>query len=57
MCADADCIDDVDAVRNGGMKMLFGGAYAPSTIGKLLREFTFGRARQLESALLEHLVA
>ena len=57
MCAGADCIDDVDAVRSGGMKMLFGGVYAPSTIGTLLREFTFGHARQLESALREHLVA
>ena len=37
MCAGADCIDDVDAVRSGGMKMLFGGVYAPSTIGTLLQ--------------------
>jgi hypothetical protein len=57
MCAGADCIDDVDAVRSGGMKTLFGGVYAPSTIGTLLREFTFGHARQLESVLREHLVA
>ena len=28
--------------------MLFGGVYAPLTIGTLLREFTFGHARQLE---------
>jgi hypothetical protein len=34
---------------------LFGGVYAPSTIGTLLREFTFGHARQLESVLGEHL--
>ena len=33
------------------MKTLFGGVYAPSTIGTLLREFTFGHARQLESVL------
>ena len=33
------------------MKALFHGVYAPSTIGKLLREFTFGYARQLESVL------
>src|ERR1700687_3146172 len=57
MCAGAECIDDVDAVRSGGMKTLFGGVYAPSTIGTLLREFTFGHARQLESVLREHLVA
>jgi hypothetical protein len=55
MCAGADCIDDVDIVRSGGMKTLFGGVYAPSTIGTLLREFTFGHARQLESVLREHL--
>jgi hypothetical protein len=57
MCAGADCIDDVDVVRSGGMKSLFGGVYAPSTVGTLLREFTFGHARQLESVLREHLVA
>ena len=55
MCAGADCIDDLDIVRAGGMKTLFGGVYAPSTIGTLLREFTFGHARQLESVLGEHL--
>ena len=57
MCAGADCIDDLDVVRSGGMKTLFDGVYAPSTIGTLLREFTFGHARQLESVLREHLAA
>jgi hypothetical protein len=38
------------------MKTLFDGVYAPSTVGTLLREFTFGHARQLESVLREHLV-
>ena len=57
MCAGADCIDDVDAVRSGGMTTLFDGVYAPSTVATLLREFTFGHARQLESVLREHLVA
>ena len=57
MCAGADSIDDLDVVRSGGMKTLFGGVYAPSTIGTLLREFSFGHARQLESVLREHLVA
>ena len=52
----ADCIDDLDVVRSGGMKTLQRG-YAPSTIGVLLREFTSGHARQLESVLLEHLSA
>jgi hypothetical protein len=33
------------------------GGYAPLTLGTLLREFTFGHARQLESVLGQHLVA
>jgi len=37
------------------MTALFGGVYAPSTIGTLLREFSFGHARQLESVLRAHL--
>ena len=57
MCAGADSIDDLDVVRSGGMKALFEGVYAPSTVGTLLREFSFGHARQLESVLREHLVA
>ena len=57
MCAGADSIDDVDLVRSGGMKTLFGGVYAPSAIGTLLREFSFGDARQLESVLRHHLAA
>ena len=39
------------------MKTLFDGAYAPSTIGTLLREFSFGHASQLESVLGAHLAA
>jgi Transposase DDE domain group 1 len=57
MCASADSIDDLDILRSGGMPNLFTGVYAPSTLGVLLREFTFGHARQLESVLREHLVA
>jgi hypothetical protein len=55
MCAGADYIDDVDLVRAGGMKTRFGPVYAPFTVGTLLREFTFGHARQLDSVLAEHL--
>ena len=55
MCAGADSIDDIDVLRSGGMKTLFDRVYAPSTIGTLLREFTFGHARQLESVLRGHL--
>jgi len=57
MCVGADSIDDIDVVRSGGMKTLFDGVYAPSTVGVLLREFTFGHARQLESVLRKHLGA
>jgi hypothetical protein len=51
MCAGADSIDDVDVVA------LFDGVYAPLTVETLLREFTFGHARELESVPREHLVA
>jgi hypothetical protein len=57
MCAGADSIDDLDLLRAGGMPILFDGVYAPSTLGVLLREFSFGHARQLESVLREHLCA
>jgi hypothetical protein len=55
MAAGADSIDDLDLVRSGGMKQLFGGVYACSTLGILLREFTFGHARQLQAVLRHHL--
>lgn len=57
MCAGADSIDDIDVVRSEAMRTLSGGVYAPSTVGTVLREFTFGHARQLESVLGAHLVA
>jgi hypothetical protein len=57
MCAGVKCIDDVDVVRRGGMKALFDGMYAPSTIEMSLREFIFGHTRQLESVLREPVVA
>ena len=57
MCAGADSIDDLDMLRAGAMPILFDGVYAPSTLGTLLREFSFGHARQLESVLREHLAA
>jgi hypothetical protein len=57
MCAGADSIDDIDLLRSGGMTHLFAGVYAPSTVGTLLHEFSFGHARQLESVLREHLIA
>lgn len=57
MVAGADYIQDVDLLRSGGMPQLFGGVYASSTVGILLREFTFGHTRQLASAARAHLVA
>ena len=36
MAAGADCIDDLDVVRSGGLRRLFGGVYAPSTLGSFL---------------------
>src|SRR4051812_14426040 len=55
MCTGADSIDDLDVLRAGGMPILFDAVYAPSTLGTLLREFSFGHARQLESVLRAHL--
>ena len=56
MVAGADSIDDLDLVRHGGMPALFGGVYAPSTLGSFLREFTYGHVRQLEGAARQVLV-
>ena len=44
-------------LRTGGMPILFDDVYAPSTLDTLLREFSFGHSRQLESVLREHLAA
>lgn len=57
MAAGADSIDDLDVIRSGGMKRLFGGVYASATLGIFLREFTYGHTRQLSSVLRRHLVA
>lgn len=57
MAAGADSIDDLDVIRAGGMKQLFGGVYANATLGILLREFTHGHARQLSAVLRRHLIA
>lgn len=49
MLAGADSLDDMNVLRHGGMKTLFGGVYAPSTLGSFLRAFTFGHVRQLHA--------
>lgn len=59
MAAGADSIDDLDVLRAGGMGRLFGGVYAPATLGQFLREFTHGHNLQLGSVargLLANLV-
>jgi hypothetical protein len=56
MAAGADSIDDLDVIRSGGMKKMFGGVYANATLGIFLREFTHGHTRQLSAVLRRHLV-
>jgi len=57
MAAGADSFEDLDVVRSGGMKKLFGGVYACATLGIFLREFTHGHVRQLMAVLRRFLVA
>lgn len=45
MLAGADCIDDLDVLRHGGMGKVFSGVRAPSTLGTFLRTFAFGHVR------------
>jgi hypothetical protein len=56
MLAGADSIDDMALLRHGGMKKLFVGTYAPSTLGSFLRAFTFGHVRQLDAIAWRWLV-
>jgi hypothetical protein len=56
MLAGADSIDDLDIARDGGMCSLFGGVYAPSTLGSFLRTFSHGHVRQLQAAARDTLI-
>jgi hypothetical protein len=56
MVAGADSIDDLALLRHGGMKKIFDGCYAPSTLGQFLRAFTFGHVRQLDAVASRFLV-
>ena len=56
MLTGADSIHDADELRTGGMPELFGGVYAPSTLGEFLRSFNHGNVRQLQAAAREFLV-
>jgi hypothetical protein len=49
MIAGADCIDDLDLLRHGGMAGVFTAIPAPSTLGSFLRSFSWGDTRALES--------
>src|SRR6188768_3454436 len=57
MIAGADSIDDMALLRHGGMGRVFDRAYAPSTLGSLLRAFTFGHVRQLDAVAARFLTA
>ena len=57
LAAGVDSIDDLQVIRSGGMKKVFGSVYAPSTLGIRLREFTHGHIRQLDAVLSRHLLA
>jgi len=56
MCG-ADCIDDANVLRAGGTPRVVDEVYAPSTVGILLREFSFGHANQLAAVACAHLIA
>jgi hypothetical protein len=49
MVAGADCIDDLDLLRHGGLGRLASGVKAPSTLGTFLRAFSHGHVRQLQA--------
>jgi len=57
MLAGADSIADMDLLRHGGMRRLFGGVRAPSTLGTFLRSFAFGHVRQLDAVAADLLAA
>ena len=57
MVAGADSISDLDLLRHGGMRRVFAGIRAPSTLGTFLRSFTFGHVRQLDAVAARLLAA
>lgn len=56
MCG-ADSIDDANLLRAGGTPRVFDEVYAASTVGILLREFSFGHVNQLAAVARAHLIA
>ncbi|MGB7964298.1 MAG: IS1380 family transposase [Propionicimonas sp.] len=57
MVAGADCIDDMDVLRHGGMDKVFRGWRAPATLGQFLRSFTFGHVRQFDAVASRALIS
>src|SRR4051812_42888451 len=54
MALGADCIDDCDVLRVGRTGQVLGhGVAGPSTLGPVLRSFTFGHVRQLDRVLAD----
>jgi hypothetical protein len=49
MIVGADCIDDLDLLRHGGISRVFIAVPATSTLGSFLRSFCWGDTRALES--------
>lgn len=45
----ADSISDLDVLRHGGMRRVFTGLRAPTTLGTHLRAYRFGHVRQLDA--------
>ncbi|WP_405096828.1 hypothetical protein [Micromonospora sp. NBC_01412] len=50
MLAGADSIDELGIAQHDGMRPLFTGVYAPSTLGSFLCTFTHGHVRQFQAA-------
>lgn len=57
MVAGVDTIDGMGLLRHGGMRRLFSGLRAASTLGTFLRAFTFGHVRQLDAVASRLLIA
>jgi hypothetical protein len=57
MVAGVDTIDGMGLLRHGGMRRLFSGIRAASTLGTFLRAFTFGHVRRLDAVASRLLIA
>ena len=56
MIAGADSISDLDVLRHGGMRRIFTGLRAATTLGTHLRGYRFGHVRQLDAVAARLLV-